>query len=148
MTNLKSLEAVATLCLLTNNIEYGINQFSAVGVMALCPVISGTGLAKYEVVWSENLTVWPRPNTVHGSWFQIHQHRAGHVTTPAGLIEVDIDSFQLQIGITMVCSSWINAMFIAYHLPELGADLVAALPALDVKDFSHIAGLVTTVQAT
>jgi hypothetical protein len=29
-------------------------------------------------------------------------------------------------------------VLIAHHLPELGADLVAALPALDVQDLPHL----------
>lgn len=37
----------------------------------------------------------------------------------------------------MVASGGVNAVFGAYDFPELGTDLVAALPALNVKDFAH-----------
>lgn len=30
-------------------------------------------------------------------------------------------------------------MFVGYHLPELGSDLIAALSGLDVDDFAHSA---------
>jgi hypothetical protein len=29
-------------------------------------------------------------------------------------------------------------VLVAHHLPELGTDLVATLPALDVQDFPHL----------
>ena len=44
---------------------------------------------------------------------------------------------QLEIGITMVGTSWVNAMLVGDDLPELGADLVTALAGLEVDNFSH-----------
>ena len=44
---------------------------------------------------------------------------------------------QLEIGITVVGASWVNAMLVGDDLPELGADLVTALAGLEVDNFSH-----------
>ena len=45
--------------------------------------------------------------------------------------------FKLQVGVTMVCSGWVNAMFIRNDLPELCTDLVAALSSLNVHELTH-----------
>ena len=34
-------------------------------------------------------------------------------------IVINVDSFQLKIGITVVCASWIDAMFVGDNFPEL-----------------------------
>jgi hypothetical protein len=57
--------------------------------------------------------------------------------TACGLIEVHIDALQLQVGLAVVCTSRVNAMLIADNFPEFGANLVAALAALDVDDLTH-----------
>ena len=45
--------------------------------------------------------------------------------------------FKLQVGVTMVCSGWVNAVFIRNDLPELCTDLVAALSSLNVHELTH-----------
>jgi|Cyp2metagenome_2_1107375.scaffolds.fasta_scaffold132708_3 hypothetical protein len=37
----------------------------------------------------------------------------------------------------MVCSSWVNAVFIRNDFPELGTNLISALAALDVHELAH-----------
>jgi hypothetical protein len=37
----------------------------------------------------------------------------------------------------MVCSSWVNAVFIRNDFPELGTNLISALAALDVHELTH-----------
>ena len=44
---------------------------------------------------------------------------------------------QLKIGITMVGTSWVNAMLVGDDLPELGTNLVTALAGLKVDNLSH-----------
>lgn len=87
--------------------------------MTLSPIIPGSSLAEDEVIGPKNLAIGPRADTVHGSGLQIHQHCSRHIPTSTGLVEVDVDSLQLQIGVAMVCPGWINAMFIANHLRAL-----------------------------
>ena len=36
-----------------------------------------------------------------------------------GFVEIDIDALQLKIGVTVVCSSWVNTMFIGDYFPKL-----------------------------
>ena len=70
-------------------------------------------------------------------------------------IVVNIDTFKLKIRITMICTRWIDTMFIRNHFPKLetcsqirenfsqhqsiyfGANLVPTLTSLKVNNFTH-----------
>ena len=43
----------------------------------------------------------------------------------------------LKLGVTVVGSGGVNAMFIGDDLPELGSNLVTALASLDMNNLSH-----------
>jgi hypothetical protein len=64
-------------------------------------------------------------------------HTRRGTRTASGLVEVHVDALQLQVAVTVVRAGWVNAVLIAHHLPELGANLVAALATLDVHDLTH-----------
>ena len=106
--------------------------------MTLGPVVSGTGLSEDEVVGSEELTEGSSSNGVHCSGFEIHEDCSGYVSSSGGFVEVDVDSFQLKIGVSVVGAGWVNSVFVGNDLPELGTDLIAALTSLDVDDLSHV----------
>ena len=53
------------------------------------------------------------------------------------LTAVSTPSFKLQVGVTMIGSGWVNAVFIRNDFPELGTDLVAALSSLNVHELTH-----------
>ena len=53
---------------------------------------------------------------------EVHQNGTWHIASSNCFVEVDIDSFKLQVRIAMV----------ADYLPELGSKLIPALTALDV----------------
>ena len=78
---------------------------------------------------------------IHGSRLEVHQDGAGHVTAAGGLVEVDVDALKLQIRISVVRASRVDAVLITDHLPELRTDLVAALAALDVHELTHLSRL-------
>ena len=65
--------------------------------MPLCPVVACTALSEHEVVWSEDLSKWSRPDAVHGARLQVHQDGSWNVLATTGFIVVHIDAFQLQI---------------------------------------------------
>ena len=69
---------------------------------------------------------------------QIHKDGAGDVSATGGLVVVDVDALQLEVGVPVVGASRVDAVLIGDDLPELGADLVAALAALDVHDLTHV----------
>lgn len=48
------------------------------------------------------------------------------------LIVIHVDTLELQVRVAVVRARRVNAVLVADHLPELRADLVAALAALDV----------------
>lgn len=132
-----TLQAVAILSFLANNIEHGIDQFGTLRVMTLGPVVTGAGLAEDEVIWPENLSEGARSDGIHGSRLQIHEDRAWYVPSTACLVVIHIDPLQLQVRVAVVPPRRVDAVLVADHLPELGSDLVPALPSLYVKDFSH-----------
>jgi len=62
VADLEALKAIATLSLLSHNIEDGVNELSTLSVVTLSPVVTSTGLTEDEVVWSEQLTEWTSSN--------------------------------------------------------------------------------------
>lgn len=136
---MKTLQAITVLGLFTNNVENGVDQLSSLSVMTFGPVVSGAGLSENEVIGAEDLSKRAGSDAVHGSGFEIHENRPGHVATAGGLVVVHIDSLQLKIRrpVSLVPTRGIDAVLVADNLPELGADLVAALASLNVKDLSH-----------
>jgi len=135
--DLETLEAIATFGFLSDDIEDGVDKFGTLGVMTLGPVVTGTSLSEDEVVWSEELTEWSSSDGVHGTWLKIHKDSSWDVSTSSGLVIVDVDSLELEIGVTMIGTGWVNSVLVGDDLPEFGTDLVTALTSLDVNDFSH-----------
>jgi hypothetical protein len=137
VSQLKTLKAIARLGLLSYDIENGIDEFSAFGVVTFGPVVTGSGLTENEVIWSEDLTEWTGPDTVHGTWLQIDEDGSWDVFTAGSLVVVDVDSLELEIGVAVVGSGWVDSVLVGDDLPELGTDLVTTLAGLKVDDFSH-----------
>ena len=135
--DLKALQAVATFSFLSNDIEDWVDQLGTFGVVALSPVVTGSTLTENKVVWSEKLTEWSGSYWVHGSWLQVHQDGSGDISSTSGFVVVNVDSFQLEIRVTVISTGGIDSVLVRDDLPELGTDLVSALSALDVYDFSH-----------
>ena len=80
--------------------------------MSLGPVVSSTTLTEDKVVWSEDLTEWARSHRVHGSWFKIDEDGSWNVLATGGFVEVNVDSFELKIRVSLVCPGGVNAVFI------------------------------------
>lgn len=138
IADLHTLQAIAILRFLSNDIENRINQLRSLRVMPLGPVVSSTGLSEDEIIRPEDLTVLPRSDAVHGPGLEIHENGSGNVPSARSFVVVDVDPLELEIGRpSFVAAGRIDAVLVAYHLPELGPNLVAALASLDVKDLSH-----------
>ena len=73
------LEAIAGFGFLANDIENGVDEFSSLGVMSLGPVVSSPRLSKNKVVRSENGSIRPGPDRVHGARFQVQKDGSGHI---------------------------------------------------------------------
>mmetsp|Transcript_18951 Transcript_18951/g.24970 ORF Transcript_18951/g.24970 Transcript_18951/m.24970 type:complete len:206 (-) Transcript_18951:44-661(-) len=134
---LETLQAITRFCLFTHNIKYTIDKFCSFRVMPFSPVVTSSGLAENKVVRSEKLTVGSSSHRVHCTRFKIHQNCSRYVSPTSCFIVVDIDALKLQVGISMVCSSWIDAMFIRNNFPEFGTNLVTTLASLNMHNFSH-----------
>ena len=113
------LKTITALCFFADNIKYRVDQLSTFCVVALGPVVSSSTLSKDEVVRSEKLSVRSRSDGVHCAGLQIHQDGPRDIFASTSLSVVDVDSLQLEIGITVVGTSWVYAMLIRDHLPEL-----------------------------
>jgi len=135
--DLETLEAIASFGFLSDDIKDGVDKLGSLGVMSLGPVVTGTGLSEDEVIWSEELSEWSGSDGVHGSWLKIHKDGSWDVSTTGGFVIVDVDSLELEIGITVIGTGWVNTVLVGDDLPELGTDLVTALSALNMNDFSH-----------
>mmetsp|Transcript_13162 Transcript_13162/g.15107 ORF Transcript_13162/g.15107 Transcript_13162/m.15107 type:complete len:486 (+) Transcript_13162:172-1629(+) len=135
--DLEALQAVAALRLLAAHVKHGIDQLGSLRVVALGPVVSGSGLTEHEVVGAEDLAVRTSTHRVHRTGLQVHQNRTGHVAPTSRLVEVHVDALQLQVGVALVRARGVDAVLVGDHLPELRADLVAALAALNRNDLTH-----------
>jgi len=135
-----TLQAITVFSLFTNNIENGVDQLSAFCVMTFGPIVTSTGLSEDKVIRAEDLAVGARSDAVHGPRFEIHKNSSRNVPSARCLIVIDIDSFELDVGVskTVVLSGGIYAVLVADDLPEFGTDLVATLASLNVQDLSHV----------
>jgi hypothetical protein len=118
--DLETLEAVTALSLTANNIENLVDEFSTLGVMSLCPVVTGTRLTEDEVVRAEELTERTSADSIHSTWLQIDEDGTGNIFVARGLsdvrtrniglfldsylVEVDVHALELKIGRAIVAS--------------------------------------------
>ena len=77
-------------------------ELGTFGVMSFGPVVTGTGLSEDEVVWTEKLSEWSGTDRVHSAWLQVHKDSAWNISTASCLIVIDVDSFELQVRISMI----------------------------------------------
>ena len=66
--DLESLQAIASLSLLSNYIQDWVDQLCTFSVVTLGPVVTSSCLSEHEVVWSEQLSEWSCSDRVHCSW--------------------------------------------------------------------------------
>jgi hypothetical protein len=76
---LEALQTIAAFRLLPHDVQNGVDKFSALGVVALSPVVAGAALSKNEVVRSEDLSIRSRADGIHGAGLQIDQDCPRHV---------------------------------------------------------------------
>ncbi|KAH3797556.1 hypothetical protein DPMN_151139 [Dreissena polymorpha] len=79
MRHLESLEAVTVFRLFADDVEYRVEQLSALCVVTLGPVVAGAALPKHEVVRPEELPEWSRAHIIHGSRLKIQQDYPGYI---------------------------------------------------------------------
>merc|ERR1711977_248454 len=126
MAELEALETIARLGLLADNVKDGVDELGTLGVVTLGPVVTGAGLAEGAST-----------DGVHGARLEVHEGGAGHVAAAGGLVVVDVDTLQLEVGVTVVGTGGVDAVLIGDNLPELGTNLVTALASLDVNELAH-----------
>ena len=137
MGDLEALEAIATFSFFSGNVEDGVDELSTFSVVTLGPVVTCTALSEDEVVRSEELTEGSSSDGVHCPRLKIHKDSSGDVSATGGLVVVNVDSLELEIRVTVVRAGGVNSVLVGDDLPEFGTDLVSALTALNVDDFSH-----------
>ena len=107
-------------CLLTRALNKKL--FLTFGVVALGPVVAGAGLAEDKVVGTEELAEGPGADGVHGAGLEVDEDGAGHVLAAAGLIVVDVDALELEVGGADVGAGGVDAVLVGDDLPELGKE--------------------------
>ena len=133
---LEALEAIAGLGLLADDVEDRVDELGALGVVALGPVVARARLAEDEVVRAEELAEGARADRVHGAGLEVHEDGARHVAAARRLVVVHVDALELEVRVAVVRARRVDAVLVGDDLPELGADLVAALAALDVQELA------------
>ena len=89
-------------------------------VVALGPVVSGSGLSENEVVWPEDLSVGSGADRVHGAGLQVDEDGAGDVLAAGRLIVVHVDALELQVRVSLVGAGGVDAVLVGDDFPELG----------------------------
>jgi hypothetical protein len=138
VSDLETLEAIARFGFFSDDVQDGVDQFSSFGVVSLGPVVTSSSLSKDKVVGSKELSIRSSSDGIHGSRFEINKDGSRHVFASSGFVVVNVDSFQLEVRVSVVCSSGVDSMFVRDDFPELGSNLVTALTGLDVDNFSHL----------
>ena len=108
----RTLQAVGALGLLADNIEHGVDELSALRVVTLCPVVTGTALTEDEVVGTEEVAEGTRPDRVHRSWLQVDEDGAGNVLVGLNLIVVDVDALELEVVVALVNTVAVDTVFV------------------------------------
>mmetsp|Transcript_6673 Transcript_6673/g.12207 ORF Transcript_6673/g.12207 Transcript_6673/m.12207 type:complete len:269 (+) Transcript_6673:1010-1816(+) len=136
--DLETLEAVTAFSFLADDIKDRVDEFSTFGVVTLGPVVTSTGLTEYKVIWTEDTTIGTSTDGVHGTWFKINKNSTWDVTTTGSLVVVHVDTLELKISLSDVCTSRVNTVLVAGNFPELGTNLVTTLTGLNMNDFTHV----------
>lgn len=84
------------------------------------PVVTGTALAKDEVVRSEKRAKRSRAKRVHSTRLEIDQDGTGDILIRRDFVIVDTNSFKLKIVVPVIDTISADTVFIRHGLPELG----------------------------
>merc|ERR1719474_2403548 len=98
MSQLEALQAIARLRLLPDHISDAVHQLGPLSVVPLGPVVAGATLPEDEVVWAEDLTIGATSHRVHRAWLEVDEDCPWNIFPPRGLVVVDLDPLQLQVG--------------------------------------------------
>ena len=116
--DLESLEHVAGLGLLADDVHDGVDELGALGVVALGPVVAGPGLAEDEVVGAEELAEGRGADGVHGAGLEVGEDRAGDVAAAHGLVVVDVDAGELKVVVALVHALAVDAVLGGHGLSK------------------------------
>mmetsp|Transcript_25584 Transcript_25584/g.35718 ORF Transcript_25584/g.35718 Transcript_25584/m.35718 type:complete len:398 (-) Transcript_25584:25-1218(-) len=137
VSKLESLQAVAGLSLLTDNVKDRVNKLCSLSVVSLSPVVTSSGLSENKVIRAEDLAEWSCTDGVHSTRLEVHKDCARNVAASSCLIVVNVNTFELKVRLSLVSTSRVDSMLVGNYFPEFGTDLVTALTSLDVNDFAH-----------
>ena len=104
--------------------------------MTLGPVVASSRLTKNKVIRTEYLSVWSRPDGIHGTGFQINENGPGYIFASRSLIVVHVDPLQLEIAVAMVSSSGVNTVFIRDDFPELENEKISITSGIMHESFT------------
>jgi hypothetical protein len=94
VSDLEALETVAALGLTTDDIENLVNKLCTFSIVALGPIVSSAGLAKHEIVWTEELAEGASTDGIHGARFEIDEDSTRDELVPGSLQELGVIHFK------------------------------------------------------
>ena len=110
--DLEALEAVADSASLRHDVEDGVDELGALGVVALGPVVARARLAEDEVVRAEELAEGAGADGVHGAGLEVHEDGARHVAAARRLVVVDVDALELEVRVAVVGARRVDAVLV------------------------------------
>ena len=84
VTQLETLEAIVTVCLLPHHIQHRVDELCTLGVVSLRSIVVRASLSEHKVDWPELPSGRPRTDAVYGSRLEVHENRAEHVAATGG----------------------------------------------------------------
>lgn len=79
MSELEALKTVTAFGFFTDDVENGVDKFSAFSVVTLGPVVASAGLAENKVVGTEELSVHAGADGIHSAGLEIQENGSWNV---------------------------------------------------------------------
>ncbi|CAL6049960.1 _partial [Hexamita inflata] len=134
--HLKDISRIRQLILFSNSFHHRVNYFCTFSIVAFRPVVTSSINSRDNIFWLEETSNIAFPDLVQNSWFKVHEHAPGYVSTVGHFLEIyTLVSYRFL---------WISQKPVVLDLvlqhgpfPESGCEVVSALANLNGQDFSH-----------
>ena len=130
VAQLETLEAIAAVRLLPRHNQHRVDKLCTYEIASLRPIVARPSVRPNPKLSGLNSPPGrSRTDAVYGCRLEVHGNRAEHVASTGGLVVVRADTLTLEIRVTVVRVHGVDAVLVRDDLPELGIDVIVALPA-------------------
>ena len=106
------METIAAFSFFACYFEDVVRYFCAFGVVAFGPVITRAFSAEDEAVGREQLAEGAGTNGVHSAGLEVDEDGPRNEPPALGLVEVDVYSFELKVGVAVVVAAGVDAVLV------------------------------------